>query len=200
MISKICTLEDIPDIVSMYTEAKIWQNKHEPDVKFEAWSNPETVNKILSTEGQYLAGTWEDGKMVAAVLGTFWQGIPNWALTNVITNKRTTNLDLRKNGIASATETLLEYAESRGYYKFYTIVSERQYKNKRVLSIFQHHIPVLQEYVYVIEDVIEPNQNSKFTVFNNMLQLRAGATWTDHTVYIRSATAINSRREFLINK
>jgi hypothetical protein len=200
MISKICTHADIPDIVNMYTEAKTWQNKHQPDVKFEAWSDPLTVDKILSTEGQYLAGTWEDGKMVAAVLGTFWQGVPNWALTNIITNKRTINLNLRKNGIAAATETLIECAESRGYYKFYTLVSERQYRNKRVMNIFQHHIPILQEYIYVTEDAIKPNQNSKFTAFNNILQLRTGPTWSDHTVYIRSATAMNHRRELFMTE
>lgn len=200
MISKICTLEDIPDIVSMYTEAKIWQNKHEPDVKFEAWTDPDTVKKILSTDRQYLSGTWEDGKMVAAVLGTFWQSVPNWALTSVVTTKRTVNLNLRTNGIAGATEKLIEFAEEHGYYKFYTIISERQYQNPRVMTIFPQHIPVLREYMYAIEDTVLPGQSSKFSAFNNILQLRVGSAWTEHPVYIRGATAINSRREFLINK
>lgn len=200
MISKICTLEDIPDIINMYSEAKLWQNKHQPDVKFETWTDPEIVRQILLTDGQLLAGTWEDGKMIAAVLGTFWKRLPNWTLTNVISNKHTVNLNLRQNGIAGATEKLIEFAEANGYYKFYTIVSNRQYQNKRIISIFQHHIPVLQEYMYVVEETILPGERSKFNGFSNILQLRVGATWTDHTIYVRSATAFNSRRSFMINK
>jgi len=199
MLTKICTLDDISDIIDMYTEAKHWQNKHQPDRKFEVWTSYESIKKRILDERVKIAGTWENGKMVAAVVGRFFKAIPNWTMSSIITNIRTPNLNLRENGIADATELLIELAERNGYYKFYTVVSERQYKNERVMTIFQQHIPALQEYVYVTEARILPKEFTSFEAFNNMLDIRVGTTWSDTPIYIRSATALDSRRNFNVS-
>jgi len=196
MLTKVCTIDDIPSIIAMYSEAKLSQNKHQPNEKFDVWTDPEQIERMISNPLVCITGTWEDDKMIASVTGTFWKGVPNWFLSSLITNKRTVNLNLRENGVASATELLIDYAESRGYYKFYTIVSERQYNSERAMTIFQKYIPKLQEYVYVTEAKIMPNELSDFDAFNNMLKLRIGETWQNNPVFIRSATALNSRRKF----
>lgn len=198
MLTKICTIDDIPDIIDMYTKAKQWQNKHQPDKKFEVWTNHEFIKKRILDDRVKIAGVWENGNMIAAVVGRFSKSIPNWTLSSIITNIRTPNLNLRENGIADATELLIDLAEKNGYYKFYTVVSERQYKNERVMKIFQQHIPALQEYVYVTEARILPNEFTSFEAFNSMLTIRVGTTWSDAPIYIRSATALDSRRNFNI--
>lgn len=180
----------------MYREAKSWQNKYQPDKKFEIWTDYEFVKNLVLNKQTAIVGSWENDKMVAAVMGTFWNSLPNWTLSSIITSNRTTNLNLRENGIADATELLIDIAEGRGYYKFYTVISERQYKNQRVREIFQQHIPALQEYVYVTEARILPNEFTSFEAFNRMLDIRVGTTWSDTPIYIRSATALNSRRNF----
>jgi hypothetical protein len=105
---------------------------------------------------------------------------------------------MEKNGLADCTTLAINIAESRGCYRFYTAISQRQ-MIQQLFDKWPHHVPALRDYLYVIEAEIDEGTTSDYLAFETMLQV---ARMQDPNLkyYIRSATANNSRRNLKILK
>lgn len=192
------TIDDAQQIVDLYLYVKQFNYRTVPEEKYIWFTDINNVIKSLTQneENDIYIGTFDNGELIASIKMTFWNILPHWTLDTLITKIHTLTFNMDKNGLADCTKLALDIAESRGRYRFYTAISQRQVIQE-LFDKWPKYIPELQDYLFVIEAEVDANELSKFVVFEHMFQ---HARKQDPTLkyYIRSATANNNRRKFKI--
>lgn len=192
------TIDDAKAIVDIYSYVQKFNFKSIPKEKYVLFTNINNVIKLLNEEGAVYFGTFDNDELIASLRMTFWKNIPHWSLGNLVTKIHTVSFNMQKNGLADCMNKAIELAESKGYYRFYTAISQRQ-MIKKLFDAWPKYIPALKEYLYVIEEELLEGKKSEFIPFEIMLNV---ARFQDPKLnyYIRSATANNNRRNFKILK
>ena len=192
------TISDAQSIVDLYSHIRQFKYKSIPEEKYTWFTNINNVITLLNEDGAVYVGTFEEGKLIASIRMSFWKSMPHWSLGNLITKIHTISFNMEKNGLADCTTLAINIAESRGCYRFYTAISQRQ-MIQQLFDKWPHHVPALRDYLYVIEAEIDEGTTSDYLAFETMLQV---ARMQDPNLkyYIRSATANNSRRNLKILK
>jgi hypothetical protein len=154
--------------------------------------------RLLNEEGAIYVGTFDNNELIASLRMNFWKILPHWSLVNLITKIHTISFNMDKNGIADCTSLAIDIAESRGCYRFYTAISQRQ-MIQELFDKWPQYVPALRDYLYVIEAELDEGKTSNYMPFEMMFQV---ARLQDPNIkyYIRSATATNSRRNLKILK
>lgn len=192
------TIADAQSLVDLYSYVQQFKYKNVPEEKYKWFTDINRVKLLIEEPGAIYIGIFEDGDLIASIRMTLWQSLPYWSLGNVITKINTLSFNMSKNGLAECTALAIDIAESRGRYRFYTAISQRQ-MNQVLFDKWPHYVPALRDYLYVIETEIDEGKKSEYAAFELMLSV-ARMQDPDLTYYIRSATANNSRRSFKILK
>lgn len=192
------TVDDAKAIVDIYSHVQKFKYKSIPEEKYIQFTNIDNVIKLLNEEGAIYVGTFDNNELIASLRMNFWKILPHWSLGNLITKIHTISFNMDKNGIADCTSLAIDIAESRGYYRFYTAISQRQ-MIQELFDKWPQYVPALRDYLYVIEEEIDEGKTSNYMPFEMMFQV---ARLQDQKIkyYIRSATANNSRRNLKILK
>ena len=197
--TRILTVDDADALSNIYHQIEPWRSEHQPKEKFDFWKNLENVEKtLLDKSGTYI-GTFQDGQLIASLRMTWWKSMPHWSLGNIVTNIRTLTINLEKNGVAAAMKLALDLAESKGYFRFYTSISERQ-MSQEIFDLWPKYVPELTDYLYVVEFEHDGVESTGFPAFDMLLESARLPPPYNSKYYIRSATANNSRRKLKILK
>lgn len=197
-ITRQLTVDDAQSIVDIYAHIKQFKYKSIPEEKYIWFTDINNVITLLNEEGAIYIGNFDNGELIASLRMSLWKGLPYWSLGNLITKIHTISFNMAKNGLADCTSFAIDIAESKGRYRFYTTISQRQVIQE-LFDKWPQYVPALREYLYVIEEEVIAGKTSEYAVFEGMLHI---ARMQDPTLnyYIRSATANNSRRNFKILK
>ena len=192
------TVDDAQALVDLYSYVKQFKYKNVPEEKYKWFTDVNRVKTLIKEDGAVYIGTFEDDEMIASIRMSFWQTLPYWTLGNVITKISTLSFNMDKNGLAECTSFAIDIAESKGCYRFYTAISQRQ-MNQALFDKWPTYVPALRDYLYVIEEELDIKKRSQYMSFEIMLSV-ARIQDPNLKYYIRSATANNSRRNFKILK
>jgi len=197
--TRLLTLDDVDKVVELHKLLESWRSPHQPAEKFQWFQNKDNLVNAINDESTLFPATFDDGELVAFIRQTFWKTMPHWSLGNVTTRIRTVGVDMEKNGIGECTKLALNIAESRGIYRFYTSISERQ-MSQALFDTWTKAVPELNEYLYVVEAEVEHGEKSIYPVIEHLLIAARLPEPYVSKYYVRSATAINKRRNFKIFK
>jgi hypothetical protein len=192
------TISDAQSIVDLYSHIRQFKYKSIPEEKYTWFTNINNVITLLNEDGAVYVGTFEEGKLIASLRMSFWKSMPHWTLGNLITKIHTLSFNMAKNGLANCMSFAIDIAESKGCYRFYTAISQRQ-MIQALFDRWPQYVSALNDYLYVIEAEIDEGKTSEYMAYEIML---AVARMQDPNLkyYIRSATANNSRRNLKILK
>lgn len=191
-------VDDAKSIVDIYSHMRKFKYKSIPEEKYIWFTNINNVIKLLNEDGAVYVGTFDDDELIASLRMSFWKNMPHWSLGNLITKIHTISFNMDKNGLADCTSFAIDIAESRGCYRFYTTISQRQ-MIQELFDKWPKYVPALRDYLYVIEAEIDPGETSNYISFEMMFRV-ARLQDPNLKYYIRSATANNSRRNLKILK
>lgn len=197
--ARILTIDDAQALSDLYAEISNWRSQHQPKEKFIFWENVDNVKKVLSDVSATYIGTFENGKLISSLRMSWWKSMPHWSLGNIVTNVRTLRINLEKNGVAHAMKLAVEIAESKGCYRFYTAISERQV-NEEIFNLWPKFVPELVDYLYVIEYEYNGEESTGFPVYDMLIDSARLPAPYQSKYYIRSATAKNCRRKLEVLK
>lgn len=197
--ARILNVDDADALSNIYSQIEPWRSEHQPKEKFDFWKNVENVRRVLEdTSGTYI-GTFQDEKLIASLRMTWWKSMPHWSLGNIVTNVRTLSINLEKNGVAAAMKLAIDLAESKGCYRFYTAISERQMKQE-IFDLWPKYVPELNDYLYVVEYEYTGEGSTGFPTFDILIDSAKLPSPYNSKYYIRSATAKNCRRRLDVLK
>lgn len=159
----------------------------------ELWSSK---NKLMREEGasmvKYLplfkvVGAYLNGELVATLKYHYWNNFPYYSIGALYTKSGLVNLydfSNTTNPIPYITDFILKKLESEGYYTWYYVRT----LGKAYARIQQNNHDLLScttlgyRYRRDIEEVILPNQTSKFKIHNNLM---LNKTWSRPMVVVR---------------
>lgn len=197
--ARVLNVNDADSLADIYRQIEPWRSEHQPKEKFDYWKDVENVRKELQDKSGTFIGTFQNGQLIASLRMTWWKSMPHWSLRNIVTNIRTLSINLEKNGIAAAMKLAIDLSESRGYYRFYTAISERQ-MNQEIFDLWPKYVPELNDYLYVVEYEYNGEETTGFPVFDLLIDGAKLPPPYKSKYYIRSATAKNCRRRLDVLK